>query len=117
MIGHVLATSLGLALLVASAGSHAGADDSVRIAPEKANLALVVNLRVPKNEKFAKTQNILDKVKERGATHWTLRVSKDGEGASAEVLAQPQTASSRVVGVVKELLDGGITKIAVEVKK
>ena len=95
----------------------AGADDSVRIAPEKADLALVVNLHAPKDENFAKIQNILDKLKQRGATHRTLRASKDGEGASAEVLAQPQTPSSRIADVVKELLDDGIVKISVEVKK
>jgi hypothetical protein len=117
MIRRVLVASLWLALLTAGARYPAGGDDSVRLAPEKADLALVVNLRVPKDEKFAKVQHILDKVKEQGATHWILRASKDGEGASAEVVAQPQTPSKRVAAVVRELLDGGITRLSVEVKK
>jgi len=117
MIRRVLVASLGLALVTAGAAYPAGGDDSVRLAPGKADLALVVNLRVPKDEQIAKVMDIVEKVKERGATHWTLRASKDGDGASAEVVAQPQTPSKRVAAVVKELLDGGITKISVEVKK
>lgn len=115
MVRGVIAASLGLALFVVGVGHPASGDDSIRIAP--ADRALVVNLRVPKDEEFAKILDILDKVKKRGATHWIVRASKDGEGASAEVVAQPKSPSKRVAAVVEELLDCGIKKISVEVKK
>jgi hypothetical protein len=116
MIRCVLTGSLGLALLAAGVGHSADDIDPV-LAPEKADLALVVNLRVPNEEKFAKVHEILDKVKAQGATHLTLRALRDGAGASAEVVAQSKTPSKRVAAVVGELLDGGIKKIFVEVKE
>ena len=117
MVRHVMAASLGLALLAVGVGYPVGADDAVRVAPEKADVALVVKLRVPRDEEYAKVFDILQKVKARGAKHVSLRVSKASEGASAEVVAQSKTPSKRVAAVVAELLDCGIKKISVEVKK
>ena len=73
MVRRVTTVSLGLALFVVGVGYHASGDDSVRLAPEKADCALVVNVRVPKDEEYAKVFDILSKVKARGATHVTLR--------------------------------------------
>lgn len=115
MVRCVIAASLGLALLNVGSDRPARGDDAVRLA--KADPALVVNLRVSKDEEFAKVHDILEKLKKRGATSLRLRVSKAGEGASAEVVAQPKTPSKRVAAVVGELLDCGIKKISVEVKK
>lgn len=92
-------------------------EEPPQVPKDKPNLALVVNLRLPKDERFSKVQDLLNKVKARGATRLTLRVAKDGEGASAEVVAQPSTPSKNVAAVVAELLDGSVTKISVEIQK
>src|SRR5438874_9501135 len=97
----VLAASFGLALLTAGAGFPAGGDDSIRIDPEKSDLTLVLNLRVPGSEKYAKVMGLLSKAEERGVTHWTLGGSKEGEGASADLVAQPKAPSKHVAAVVK----------------
>ncbi len=117
MVRRVIASLLGLFLLTAGIGHPAGGEPPVRIAPDKTVLALVVKLRVPRDEPYDKVKDILDRIKTKGATHMTLRVSEASEGLSAEVVAQPKTPSKRVAAVVEELLEGGIKKISVEVKK
>jgi hypothetical protein len=108
--------ALGLALLVAGIGSFARAVGPV-IVPGKPDRALVVNLYFPPDEEFKKVHALLEKVKARGATFRSLRAAKNGEGASAEVVAEPQTPAPRIAAVVQELLEGGVKEISVEVKK
>jgi hypothetical protein len=115
MVRGVLTASLGLTLLAAGAGHSSGSDPV--LAPEKADLALAVKLRIPGDETYEKVKDLLDKVKARGATRLSLRASKKGEGPSAEVVSHPRTPSKSVAAVVQELLDRGIRKISVEVKK
>jgi hypothetical protein len=102
-------------LLSAGAGRSALGDDAGRTAPP--DQSLVVSLRIPGDEEFAKVHDILDKVKKRGATRWKVRAAGADEGASAEVISKPQTPSKRIAGVVEQLLDCGIKKISVEVKE
>jgi hypothetical protein len=116
MVRRVLVASMWLLLVATWAINSAGGGDPV-VLPEKADLALVVNLRVPTDLKWTKVVNILDKVKEQGASHVSVQASKEGEGVWAEVVVQPQTPPKRVAAVVGELLEGGIKKISIEVKK
>jgi hypothetical protein len=118
MVRLVLLGSLGLALLAAGVGRVARAGDQPTADPKsEATLAMAVRLRFPGDAEFAEAQKVLQKLKALGVTKLSLRVSKVGEAASAEVVAEPQTPSKRVAAVVKELLDCGITRISVEVKK
>jgi hypothetical protein len=117
MVRLVLPVSLGLALLSAAVGHLAGAEDKVEPALGKPDLALVVNLHVNREERYAKTWETVTKVKDAGATHVTIRVCKVGEEPSAEVVAQPHMPSKRIAAVVAKLLDSGVAKISVHVKK
>jgi hypothetical protein len=94
--------------VVAEKGTGTGA------APARADFALVVNLRLSRDEKVARAVDILDKVKARGATHTTLRTAEEGEEASAEVVAQPDTRYDRVVAVVDALRSCGIKMISIK---
>ena len=74
-------------------------------------------MRFPHDAEYAECHKILSKVKARGATKLSLQATKKGEGASAEIIAEPRTPTKTVAAVVKELLDCGMTKLSVEVKK
>ena len=118
MIQLILSASLGLALLSAGAHSPAFAADEPKAEAKTAtDSTLLVKLRVPRDMEFAKVQRIIRKVQALGDTKFTVRVSKEGEGISAEVEAEPRIPSKRIAAVVEVLLDGGITKISVERKK
>ena len=115
MVRCVSTASIWL-VLVAACVAYAARGQAQPLVFAEPDLALAVNLRVPKEERLVKLSDIMNKAKARGATHLTMNVSSDGEGISAEVVAQPQTPSKRVAAVVGELLDCGIKKISVEVK-
>jgi hypothetical protein len=87
--------------------------DGQRI-PSKNNPVVVIKLRIPAEAKYADVEKLLDKVKAQEGTKLYLGVSKAGESFSAEVVAESLTPSKRVAAVVKELLDGGITKVSVQ---
>ncbi len=115
MAPYILTAVFWFALLVGGAVPSAGDDDTIRLG--KPDLALVVKLHIPGNEKYAAVWQTLEKLRAQGMTHWTLQAAKEGKAASAEVVAQPKTASSHVTAVVGVLLERGISRITVEVKK
>lgn len=113
-----LSASFGLALLAFGVCPTGVADDRPKADPkEETNPALVVNLRISGEAKYADIRKLLEALKAQGATKLSLRTSDAKEGSSAELRAEALTPSKRVAAVVKELLDGGITKVSIEVKK
>jgi hypothetical protein len=118
MVRLVLSASLGIVLLASGVSYSARGDDQSNAGPKSEALrAVVVRLRFPSEAKYEEVRRTLEKMNTRRASKLFLHVSKAGEGASAEVMAEPRTPSTRIVDVVKELLDCKITKISIEVKK
>jgi len=117
MVRLFLSVSLGMFWFFAGVGYPAGEEVQVKIAPEKTDRSLVVNLRVSRDEGFAKTMETVKQIEDAGATHWSMRVVKAQEDVLAEVLAQPQVPAKRVAAVVEKLLGSGFTRITVDVKK
>jgi hypothetical protein len=92
-------------------------DDDIKLGESPGAKALVVHIRAPRDAKYTALAEMWNKAIDRGATGWTVRAAKDGEPISAEVVAQPTTHSNRIAAVVQSLLESGITKISVEVRK
>jgi hypothetical protein len=118
MLRLFLSASLGLALLISGVCSSGAAKDQPGVDPKsKTNPVVVIKLRIPTEAKYVDVEKLLDKAQAQEGTKLYLEVPKDGESFSAEVVAESLTPSKRVGAVVKELLDRGITKVSIEVKK
>ena len=118
MVRLFLTVVAGLALLTAKVSRPANGGEGVKLDLDaKANLGLVVKLKVPRNMKFADIHKITQKGKARGATTWSVQVLKAGDELLAEVVVRPPMPSKRVASVVEELLDSGCKKISIEMKK
>ena len=115
----IASAALTLGLFVSGTGPLACAD---RAQPDtlpkaKTEPSLVVTLQAPGDTKYAEVAKILDKLKALKVTQTYLRKPEAGKGLSAEVVADPATPAKAVSAVVEGLLELGVKKIAVEVKK
>jgi biopolymer transport protein ExbD len=109
----------GLLMFLSATSCQVRADDRPKIANPKSNPTptIAVDLHLSRDTKYGDAFKIIDKIRKQGATRWSLRAANAGEAPSAEVVADPGTPSDRIAAVVKELLDSGVSKISVEVKK
>jgi hypothetical protein len=116
MVRILLPALLGVALLPGGIGRSAYAGDQTDPKPE-AGPSLTIELRLPADTPYVEVKKILDSAKERGVTRMSVGVAKLEKEITATVVADAKIKPRTVAGVVEALLERGIGKIAVEVKK
>src|SRR5262249_29911001 len=116
MMRILLTALLGVMLLPGGIGRSAYMGDQPEPKPESGP-SLAVGLRLSAETPYAEVKKILDSVKERGVAKVSLRLVEFGEESSATVTADAKIKPKSVAGVVEALLERGISKVAVEVKK
>ena len=78
---------------------------------------LTIALQFPRETPLAEVTKIIEALKKLKGTGIVLRDPEVAKGSSAEVTFRPGVPSKDVAAAVRVLLDSGIRKISVEVKK
>ena len=110
------AWALALQMLVAISAVRGG-EPPDPTKPPKAKLDVTITLHFPAETPWAAAKKTLEGLEALKVKQTLVRAPKTGKGPYAEVVAAPRVRSQDVAVVVRTLLDLGMTKIAIEVKK
>ena len=118
MVRVLSTTVICLAMQLLLAGLHASEAPGSGAPPKtKAKLDVTIRLQFSRETPYTEVKKVLDGLQPLNVKQILLRVPAEGKDPSAEVIADPAVPSTEVGTVVGRLLELGIRKVSIEVKK
>ena len=104
-------------LLVAPAVHGGGPPDPSKPPEAKAKLDVTIILHFPRETRQVMVKMVLDALERLKVKETLVRVPEAGKGTYAEIVAAAGVRSQDVAVIVRTLVDLGIKKIAIDIKK